>query len=523
MKMTPRPSSPTSLLWAHQVKREHGYLLSRMQQLESANQQHDDRLKKAEASAKASTNNDISALAEQVKAIDESGITKRLENVEKDVMAKLDDVQAESEAMAMKVATLERDDALVEEERRKAFNKEKTLLKRVAEVEANLKLYQESLEHVGRRVDDASVGVIRAQLDGLAKQVRKEGEGMKRLEDSIGVLETANEELRKANERMAKEIAEVAAARPRSAPAVQTVVPKKAAEPKAAPPPKAAAARSQPPSESDDTPRTRKKKSHKWAGGGADRDIILQGSDLTQKTPAGPARRILTPKGVARPKDVAKAKGVARPKEVAKSKEVVKPKEVAKPKEVTKPSRKSQAFLDDDADKPIIRAGKGWIEVAVTPGASEQESQESNASVKRPRGRPRKHPRPDTLEELGQDAQRLTRGGRQQLTQNKTVPQKRKAETEAPPTAGHSRLKPSGATKQAKAAQTYGSAHANTALQVLSSPFSSPAPSLDGTPGLGRSKNALLEAVTSQPEQPQAKRRRVIEQPDDGALLQQYR
>jgi len=362
MKTTPRPSSPTSLLWAHQLKREHGHLIGRLQQVESANRQQEDRIKKAESAAKAGTNNDIAALADQVKALDEGGINKRLAKVEKDVMAKLDDVQAESEAMVLKVASLEKDDVLVEEERRKAFNKEKALLKRVGEVEESLKLYEAGLESVGRRVDDASISTIKAQLDSLVGQVRKEGAEMKRLEDSISVLEAANEELRKANERLAAEMEKVAA-KPTLTPLVQTVV--EAAADEAASPEDVT---EQPELEDDGTPKRRKKKSHKWAGGGADRDIIRQASDVVHKV-AAPPRRTLTPKAVAKPK------AIAKPKEVSK-------KGVAT-KEVAKPARKSQGFLDGDADKPIIRAGKGWVEVAMTPSQSEQESQESRYALTR--------------------------------------------------------------------------------------------------------------------------------------------
>lgn len=396
--MAPRPSSPTSLLWAHQLKREHGFLLGRMQQLESTNQRQEERIKEVGATAKSSADHDISALAEQVKALDERGINDRLARVEKDVMNKLDDVQAESEAILMKVAALEKDEARVDEERRKAFNKEKMLLKRVAEVEANLKTYQESLERVGRRVDDVSISTIRAQLEGLTKQVRKEGEGMKRLEESITVLEAADAELAKANERLAAQVEELAAVRAESALAAQSA-PKtaatKASAAKATLTPKAVSTHTQSPSEADDSPRAQKKKSHKWAGGGADRDIIRQGSDLPKRVAAAPTRRTLTPKAVQRPRKILEAKGATRPKQVAKAKEVTKAKEVSKPKEVTKsqpvakskdtakskevtkPARKSQVVLDDDVDQPIIRAGKGWIEVAVTPGASEHESQES--------------------------------------------------------------------------------------------------------------------------------------------------
>lgn len=145
-----------------------------------------------------------------------------------------------------------------------------------------------------------------------------------------------------------------------------------------------------------------------------------------------------------------------------------------------------------------------------------------SAQARRPRGRPRKQPRVDTLDELGPDAQRLTRGGRQQLTQGK----KRKAEDE--PSETTQRFKPSNAMKQAKAAQN-SNAMSRKERPVFDSPDSSPKPSRLSSlasslepSGVANSKDALLHAVTSQPEQPPAKRRRVIEQPDDGALLQAY-
>ncbi|KAK5133262.1 hypothetical protein LTR08_007996 [Meristemomyces frigidus] len=497
MKMTPRPSSPTSLLWAHQLKREHGFLLGRMQQLESSNQQQDDRLKNTETVAKTTASNDISALAEQVKALDGDAINRRVAEVEKEVMSKLEDVQTESEAIVMKLASLEKDEALVEEERRKAFNKEKALLKRVCEVEGSLEEYQQSLDRVGRRVDEASIGTIKTQLEGLAKQVGREGSEMKRLEESIEVLEAANGELKGANERLAAEVAKLAA-RPHSAPAAQTM--SKATTTKVV-----SRRDSQFPSEDDNTPRHPMKKSHKWAGGGTDRAVIGQGSNSAKKKPGAPPKKSLVTKAVpkakevTKPKQTAKTKDVMKPKEPTKSKEAAKPKAVAKPKHVattkpvTKPSRKSLVFLDGEAEKPIVRAGKGWIEIAMSPSASEDESQEASVPVKRPR----KQSRLDTVEQLGQDTQRLTRGGKQHLTQSKTVPQKRKAGTEG--TGATQKYNASKAMKHTKAVQEE-----------------------DERVGSKMEESNVIGSPPGSPQPPPAKRRRVIEQLDDGVMLQQF-
>ena len=351
-----------------------------MQQLESSNERQEDRLKKTESIAKTTTNNEVAALAEQVKALDGDAIVKRLSRVEKEVMCKLEDVQADSEAMIMKVVSLEKAESATEEERKKAFNKEKALLKRVGEVEGALAEYQQSLIRVGRKVDEASIGTIKAQLEGLARQVGREGSGMKRLEESIEVLETASTELKKSNERLAAEVAKLAE-RPLTGSAVQPASKGTSS--------KAASRRvSQVLSENDSTPRPLTKKSHKWAGGGADRDVIQQSSSSAHKKVPTPLMKASVAKAVPQVKHVAKLKVVAKVKEIAKPKKITKPaitpklKGVAKPKPVaasssaTKASSNSVVYLDGKAEKPIVRAGRGWIEVPASPSASEDESPE---------------------------------------------------------------------------------------------------------------------------------------------------
>lgn len=438
--MTPRPDSPTSLLWGHQLKREHAHLLARLQQLESAGKQQGERIQKAESAAKETVSHEIAALTEQVRGLSEGDFNQRLSKMGEEVMSKLEDVQAEHEATMIKVASLDKDAAEVEEERRKAVTREKTLLQRINEAEKGLESYRENLQNVGRQVDEINMNAIKTQLENLTQQVLSEGAEMKRLEDSVHMLEAANEELLKANERLVAEMAKLAETR-NSAPAAQPV---------SKPTSKSVSAESETPdadeldSESE-TPRKKKKKSHKWAGGGADRDIIRQNGESSRKSgkPIQVPQRlplVSTRQGVPPPKSAPPATKAQPSKRESKatSKAATKPaaqparksdthavsksnaKSTGKParksdthavpesttKSAAKPTRKSDSHtvlanerkqppkstsskstkksgpqapkpFKNDLDKPIIRSGKGWYEIAVTPVQSEQESQES--------------------------------------------------------------------------------------------------------------------------------------------------
>ena len=392
---TPRPSSPTSLLWAHQIKRENGHLLNRIQKLESAHAQADSRLKAAESAANAHASEDIAALAEQVKALDGREVDRRLDRMERDVISKLDDVQTETEAVVLKVSSMERDDAVAEEERRKAFNKEKALLKRVAEVEENLKRYEHSLDQVGRRIDDQSVGTIKAQLSSLTKQVEQEGSEMKLLEESILALETANAELKKANERLAKEVENLASRPP---PAVGASAERPAATSSAKP----IAKRTAPTADLDEDdsesqappPKKKKKKSHKWSGGGADKDIIRQSSefDVASRGPATPHKLHAKPAPRSAPKAAPKsvpAKERKTQTQATQKQGSVKAAQSKKasaqkppPKSAAKPvAKQPQRQPAAPPGKPIIRSGKGWFEVAMSPSDSDEESSDELVTI----------------------------------------------------------------------------------------------------------------------------------------------
>ena len=152
-----------------------------------------------------------------------------------------------------------------------------------------------------------------------------------------------------------------------------------------------------------------RKKSHKWAGGGADKDIIRQGSGLVESSPSTVAnlqqKMSLAPKKSAAPP---KKPPVLKKPPVKKKPAVPKTPGPASDRKSHKwagggadraiiaagqsqePKIKRERTSDDEDEddepprkrarqtiggKEIIRSGKGWYEIACSPGAESQSSE----------------------------------------------------------------------------------------------------------------------------------------------------
>lgn len=391
-----RPSSPTSLLWAHQLKREHNYLLQRMTGLESSKEAHEDRIKTAETAAKSIASGEIASLAGRITTLEHSGLAQRFDDMEKDVADKIDDVQAGSEAMVMQIAALQRDERAVQEDRRQALNKDKALLSRIGEVEEGLKKYERGLESVGRKINEQQMGLIKKELDVLTKQVTKEGMQMKLLTESVEKLEQANDDLKKANERLEKQLEQQQTeqiARTDAA-AIEDLTTADDAE------------------EAVELSLRPTKKSHKWSGGGADRDIVRVGATLfPQPQNAAPKRAVAPRKTPAPPKKPKTKKGPVpqatltpgvrkshkwngggADRDIVSSGQIIDEgrKRRRSTEEVcevpSKKARKSvngtaRKSVDDKArksvdGKAIIRSGRGWYEVVESDSSDPGEENE---------------------------------------------------------------------------------------------------------------------------------------------------
>ena len=96
-------ASPTQLLWAHQLKREHGFLLERIKGLEDKIKTVDVAVKTAAATA----DERIDLLGQSLvprsrNELDEEAIAK----LEKEVMDKIEDMQGELEVITLQISDM---------------------------------------------------------------------------------------------------------------------------------------------------------------------------------------------------------------------------------------------------------------------------------------------------------------------------------------------------------------------------------------------------------------------------------
>lgn len=342
--MAARPSSPTSLLWAHQLKREHGHLLKRMQELEANSERQAKRIKTAETAAESQSQTDLAALAKKVKALDHSGVASQLSKIEHSLREKAEELEAGIEAITIQIAAMKKDAESRDEEKRKAFTKEKTLLKRIGEIETGLKSYEDALDKMGRRVDDDRMEQIKGQLKALTRQVEKEGGRMQWLEASIIALEGANGDLMKANARLMTEIQKAAAVTKGGAGA----------------------------SENDDdssavpvAPQQGRsdRLSHGWKGSGTEKDILASGVHiLGDKVLKLPAKKTTQDDDVQDDDETPTRKGVgfAR-KEKPKSKPIPPHLRPLPPIDASLPKKKSHKWSGGGTEKGILSDGNALL------------------------------------------------------------------------------------------------------------------------------------------------------------------
>lgn len=325
-------SNPTSLLWAHQLKREHAFLLKRMQDLESGQKIEQKRQKSAEGAAKSATAIDIATLRTQ------------LAEMEKHFNERLDGIDIQGKAMTGRLDEVQQSQSLAAKEKTQLLAKEITLLKRIAEVEAGLSKYRASQEQLGKRIDHVLYERTKSLLEGLTAQVEVQGSEMEGLKESIVALDKTQAQLLRANEKLEKQIKKVELKPETSAGAVKDL---EGAE-------KTVDADLVPVAAQDAKQPQSKKKSHKWVGGGADRDIIQQGSELGFTTRSCASRPAPAPAFTSKAQNTTQRKQPAPPKYKAKKK-------VPPRGQDGSSSTKSHKWSGGGADRSVIAAGASDI------------------------------------------------------------------------------------------------------------------------------------------------------------------
>lgn len=314
------PSSPTSLLWAHQLKREHGFLLNRMKKLEAEIAGVETRTQEAAGSARA---DDVAKLARKVQRLTDDGGHAAMEKIRGEVMEKFEDVGAEIEAVTIQVSNLERGQEGMKEEGKRARESERALLRRIKEVEGSMREYERGVVKLGRKIDELAVGKIREMLEGLRKDVEEEKVGLEVVKASLEKLGEAGRVLQEGSEKLEEQVKELAE-RPVHLAAPEPVV---AAEHVAKP-----AVEHHEPKEDEDS---------------------------SAETPLPPQKAKAAKKKV--PKAAATSTRKPAPKRAAAKTQRAPQKGTAATKKAARETQEPQ--IDVELKKPIVRRGRGWIEV----------------------------------------------------------------------------------------------------------------------------------------------------------------
>jgi DNA repair exonuclease SbcCD ATPase subunit len=317
-----------------------------MQKLEAEIARVDSRTKAVESNT---TEHNISALVEQVRALAEDGGKNEADKLRQEIMTRFESVGAEMEAIVQRVSDIEDQEQHDKEKWEREHEVQDSLLKRVEYVESNLQEYASALKKLGRKMDDAQTDKAWTMLAELKDQVKTGQSGLESVAEHMGILEEVSQELKAQNVKLAEQFEELA-----QRPVSDT-------EPVAGP---AVAARSAtrgrtPVSNETPTPSPESKKR----------------ATVKTKTKTKTATSLR-----AKQSDASGAKQFAKPAPtgVKKSRAPV----AAKPKSeatVAAPNRDARLGpvqkrkAGKDLDSSIVRSGPGWVEVAESSDDDENE------------------------------------------------------------------------------------------------------------------------------------------------------
>ncbi|KAF2806720.1 uncharacterized protein BDZ99DRAFT_537536 [Mytilinidion resinicola] len=206
--MSTHPTSPTSLLWAAQLKREHAHLLTRMKTLESTAESLSTRLASTTAPADklARLVADAKALTARVAAIedDDKDVKEWIEKLDEERQARMREEGVKVERIARKLVEVQVGVKEGERERDVLRGVVEGVAGRMQRLEGEVKKGEE--RGLSRKNDEGDVKVLARRLDaveaGRREAERRAGELVRRLE----LLEGRNEEMGREKRGLEREV-----------------------------------------------------------------------------------------------------------------------------------------------------------------------------------------------------------------------------------------------------------------------------------------------------------------------------
>ncbi|KAJ9648581.1 hypothetical protein H2199_001436 [Coniosporium tulheliwenetii] len=211
--MVQRPASPTSLLWAHQLKKEHAHLLDRMKALEATSKDVVARMAEAEATTAAARESvtRVADMAARIAAIEEDDDDVRQWiaklNEERQAQTRKEDDKLQS--LTRRVELLDAENKKLEVEQKEAKRRDDDILKRLEQLEAAREAAREADKRAADKLirkNDPVDKVLSRRLDAFESRRNEDSTKIAALLQKIKALESSNQELSTKTQQIQKKL-----------------------------------------------------------------------------------------------------------------------------------------------------------------------------------------------------------------------------------------------------------------------------------------------------------------------------
>lgn len=184
--MAPRPTSPTSLLWAHQLRREHGHLQERIKTLEEENNQSGPKLKTIDEKCQL-IRNEIGTLVTRLNTIEKENeqINRRLAEFRTEAEEIANDHEFNIQKLHQRLEKIESAYAIAKDELALVNTTNFNLTKRVDRLEEQQRKTTETEKRIGRKNDPADARALSKRVELLELKRSEDAVQLKELQDKL--------------------------------------------------------------------------------------------------------------------------------------------------------------------------------------------------------------------------------------------------------------------------------------------------------------------------------------------------
>lgn len=196
--MVQRPTSPTSLLWAHQLKKEHAHLLDRMKALEATSKDVVTRMAQTEVTA-ASARESMTRVADIVARIaaieeDDDDVRQWITKLEEERQAQARNGDDKLQSLSRKVGLLGAEYRRLEADEEEAKRRDDDMMRRLEQLEVAQEPDKKAADKLIRKNDPVDK-VLSRRLDAFESRRNEDSSKIAALLQKIKALESSNHEL----------------------------------------------------------------------------------------------------------------------------------------------------------------------------------------------------------------------------------------------------------------------------------------------------------------------------------------